>query len=303
MVIVFFFLFGIVIGSFLNVCITRIPEEISIVSPGSRCPRCETPIRPYDNVPVFAWLWLRGKCRACGQPISPMYPLIELSTGLLFVAAFLEFGITQATVKWIFFTCLLIVLTVTDLRVRMLPDVINWPGLAAGLMFSAFVPPNDGIARWLGYRLFQARLPGAAAGILDGLFGAAFGSFLLLGLAKAYKAARGREGMGMGDVKMMAMIGAFLGLRGTFLTLLAGSLLGSLIGLSVVLALYLGGWKSRVAKRASQRGLGTERGLRWAIASQYQLPLGTFLGIGALVIVYATPVVAARWQIFRWIAG
>jgi leader peptidase (prepilin peptidase)/N-methyltransferase len=302
-VIVFFFLFGIVIGSFLNVCITRIPEEISIVSPGSRCPRCETPIRPYDNVPVFAWLWLRGKCRACGQPISPMYPLIELSTGLLFVAAFLEFGITQATVKWIFFTCLLIVLTVTDLRVRMLPDVINWPGLAAGLMFSAFVPPNDGIARWLGYRLFQARLPGAAAGILDGLFGAAFGSFLLLGLAKAYKAARGREGMGMGDVKMMAMIGAFLGLRGTFLTLLAGSLLGSLIGLSVVLALYLGGWKSRVAKRASQRGLGTERGLRWAIASQYQLPLGTFLGIGALVIVYATPVVAARWQIFRWIAG
>jgi leader peptidase (prepilin peptidase) / N-methyltransferase len=302
-VIVFFFLFGIVIGSFLNVCITRIPEEISIISPGSRCPQCKTPIKPYDNVPVFAWLWLRGKCRECGQPISPMYPLIELSTGLLFVAAFLDFGITQATVKWIFFTCLLLVLTVTDLRVRMLPDLINWPGFAAGLLFSAFVPPNDGVARWLGYRLFQARLPGAAAGMLDGLFGAAFGSFLLLGLAKAYKAARGREGMGMGDVKMMAMVGAFLGLRGTFLTLLAGSLFGSVIGLSVVLALYLGGWKSRLAKRASQRGLGTERGLRWTIASQYQLPLGTFLGIGALVIVYATPVVAARGPVFRWIAG
>ena len=299
MVIVFIFLFGIVVGSFLNVCITRIPEEISIVSPGSRCPRCKTAIKPYDNVPVFGWLWLRGKCRACGEPISPMYPLIELSTGLLFVAAYLDFGITQATVKWVFFTCLVIVLTVTDLRVRMLPDVINWPGFAGGLLFSAFVPPNDGIARFLGYKFFHVWLPGAAAGILDGLIGAAFGSFLLLGLAKAYKAARGREGMGRGDVKMMAMVGAFLGLRGTFLAILVGSLLGSVIGLSVVLALYLGGWRSALAKRASRRGLGTERGLRWAIASQYQLPLGTFLGIGALAIVYATPAVAARWPIFR----
>ena len=303
MVIVFFFLFGIVIGSFLNVCITRIPEEISIVSPGSRCPRCKTPIKAYDNVPVFGWLWLRGKCRACGQPISPMYPLIELSTGLLFVAAYLDFGITQATVKWIFFTCLLIVLTVTDLRVRMLPDVINWPGLATGLLFSAFVPSNDGIGWFLTYRLFQVRLPGTAAGVLDGLIGAAFGSLLLLGLAKGYKAARGREGMGMGDVKMMAMVGAFLGVRGTFLTLLLGSLLGSVLGLSVVLALYLGGWRSALAKRASQRGLGTERGLRWTIASQYQFPLGTFLGIAALVIVYAIPVVGPRWPMFRWITG
>jgi leader peptidase (prepilin peptidase) / N-methyltransferase len=302
-VIIFFFLLGIVIGSFLNVCITRIPGEISIVSPGSHCPQCKTPIKPYDNVPVFAWMWLRGKCRACGQPISPMYPVIELSTGLLFVAAFLDFGMTQATVKWLFFTCLVIVLAVTDLRVRLLPDVITWPGFAAGLLFSAVVPPNDGFARFLGYRLFQARLPGYAAGIVDGLLGAAFGSFLLFGLAKAYKAARGREGMGMGDVKMMAMVGAFLGLRGTFLTILVGSLMGSVIGLTVVLALYAGGWKSGLAKRGSRRGLGTESGLRWAIASQYQLPLGTFLGIGALLIVYATPVVAARWPIFSGIVG
>src|SRR6266571_662836 len=268
---VFFFLFGIIVGSFLNVCITRIPEEISIVSPGSRCPKCETPIKPYDNVPVFGWLWLRGKCRACGLPISPMYPLIELATGLLFVAAYVEFGVTQATVKWLFFTCLLLILTVTDLRVRLLPDVVNWPGFAAGM--------------------------------LDGILGAVFGSFLLWGLASGYKAVRGREGMGMGDVKMMAMVGAFLGLRGTFLTLLVGSLLGSVIGLSLVLALYLGGWRSALAKRASRRGLGTENGLRWEIARQYQLPLGTFLGIGALAIVYGGPVVAAQWPILRGIVG
>jgi leader peptidase (prepilin peptidase)/N-methyltransferase len=296
---IFFFLFGLVIGSFLNVCITRIPEEISIVSPGSRCAKCGTPIKPYDNVPVFAWLWLRGKCRACGAPISLMYPLIELGTGILFVAAFYEFGFTQATVKWLFFTCLIIILTVTDLRVRMLPDAVNWPGFAAGLTFSAFVPPSDGLAYMFGWRLLHQRLPVFAAGILDGLLGAAFGSFLLWGLAALYKAVRGREGMGMGDVKMMAMVGAFLGLRGTFLTILVGSLLGSAVGLSVVVALYLGGWRSELAKRASRRGLGEENALRWALASMYQLPLGTFLGVGALTIVYGMPLVAARWPIFR----
>jgi len=298
---VFFFLFGIVVGSFLNVCITRIPEEISIVSPGSRCPKCGTPIKAYDNVPLFAWLWLRGTCRACGAPISAMYPLIELATGLLFVTAFLEFGITQTTVKWLFFTCLILILTVTDLRVRLLPDMVNGPGFAAGLMFSAFVPPDHGLAGFLVWRFLQVRLPGFAAGILDGILGAAFGSFLLWGLAAGYKAVRGHEGMGMGDVKMIAMIGAFLGLRGTFLTLLLGSLLGSVIGVGLIVALYFGGWGSGVAKRASRRGLGTEKRLRWAIARKYQLPLGTFLGIGALGIVYGGPVIEAQWPIFRGI--
>ncbi len=292
-----------IVGSFLNVCITRIPEEISIVSPGSRCPQCGKPIKPYDNVPVFAWLWLRGKCRACGEPISAMYPLIELATGLLFVAAFLEFGISQAAVKWLFFTCLILILMVTDLRVRLLPDMVNWPGFAAGLMFSAFVPPDHGIAAILAGRFLQVRLPGLAAGILDGILGAAFGSFLLWGLAAGYKALRGHEGMGMGDVKMIAMIGAFLGLRGTFLTLLVGSLLGSVVGIGLVVALYLAGWRSGVAKRANRRGLGTERRLRWAIARQYQLPLGTFLGVGALAIVYGGPVIAAQWPMLRGIVG
>jgi leader peptidase (prepilin peptidase)/N-methyltransferase len=232
-----------------------------------------------------------------------MYPLIELVTGLLFVAAFLEFGITQTTVKWLFFTCLIIILTVTDLRVRLLPDVVNWPGFAAGLLFSAFVPPGDGFAGMLLGRLLQMRLPGFAEGILDGILGAAFGGFLLWGMAAGYRLLRGHEGMGMGDVKMIAMIGAFLGLRGTFLTLLVGSLLGSLIGIGLVVALYLGGWRSALAKRASRRGLGTEQRLRWAIARQYQLPLGTFLGIGALAIVYGGPVIVGYWPGLRGILG
>jgi leader peptidase (prepilin peptidase)/N-methyltransferase len=285
-VLFFFFLFGIVIGSFLNVCIARIPKGISIVSPGSRCPRCEKPIKPYDNVPIFGWLWLRGKCRACGLPISPMYPLTELITGLLFVGCYLSFGLTAETFKWLFFACLIVILTVTDLRVRILPDAVNGPGFIAGLIFAYFVPPNDGTAILLNVRLFHAALPDATLGVLDAMLGAAFGSLLLWGAAALYKVVRRREGMGFGDVKMMAMVGAFLGLRGSFVTILLGTLLGSILGLGLIIALYAIGWKRRLAERASLRGLGKVNSLRWAIASQYQLPLGTFLGIGALVVVF-----------------
>ena len=286
MVLFSFFLFGIVIGSFLNVCISRIPEGLSIVAPGSRCPRCKTPIKPYDNVPILGWLWLRGKCRSCALPISPMYPLIELTTGLLFVACYLSFGLTVETFKWIVFVCLIIVLTITDLRVRLLPDAINGPGFIAGLIFAWFVPPGDGTAILLNVRLFHGALPEGALGILDAILGAAFGSLFLWGAAALYKVVRGREGMGFGDVKMMAMVGALLGLRCSFITILLGTLLGSILGLALIIVLYAIGWKRRLAERASRRGLGKIASLRWAIASQYQLPLGTFLGIGALVVVF-----------------
>ena len=289
MVITFFFLFGIVLGSFLNVCITRIPEGLSIVRPGSRCPRCGTPIKPYDNVPILGWILLRGKCRSCGLPISPMYPLVELLTGLLFVACYLSFGLGPATFKWMVFSCLIVVLTITDLRVRMLPDVVNWPGFAAGLIFAAFVPLNDGTTLSLAGSFGLLPPPQAVLSVLDALLGAAFGSFLLWGFAAMYKLVRGHEGMGMGDVKMMAMAGAFLGLRWTFLTILVGTLLGSIIGIAVILGLYAGGWRKQVAERASKRGLGSVSALRWAIARQYQLPLGTFLGIAALLIVFLIP--------------
>jgi leader peptidase (prepilin peptidase) / N-methyltransferase len=296
----FIFLFGLIIGSFLNVCILRIPEGVSIVAPGSRCPQCQTPIRWHDNVPVFGWLWLRGKCRNCGLAISPMYPLVELATGLLFVACFLEFGLTQAAVKWLFFTCLIIVLTITDLRVRMLPDLVNWPGFAAGLFFSTIVPPNDSSVATLCAALFRRMPPRPVLGVLDALLGAAFGSFLLWAVAVLYKRVRGRDGLGMGDVKMMAMVGAFLGVRGAFLTILLGTLMGTLVGVSVLVVLYAAGWQRKLAERASRRQMGSVSALRWAIASQYQLPLGTFLGIAALLVVYFGPAMMMRWsQLFR----
>ena len=293
--IAFILVFGLLIGSFLNVCILRIPEELSIVAPGSRCPRCQTPIKWYDNVPVLGWMWLRARCRTCALPISPMYPLVELATGLLFVVCYLEFGLTQTMVKWLFFTCLAIVLTVTDLRVRMLPDLVNWPGFAAGLFFSAAVPPDDGTAAWLSWNLGHWLLAPRLLGLLDGLLGAVFGSFMLWAVATLYKLVRGREGMGMGDVKMMAMVGAFQGVRGAFWTILLGTLLGTLVGFTIILALYLAGWQRKLAERASRRGLGTVNNLRWAIATQYQLPLGTFLGIAAMLVVYFEAVLVRHW--------
>jgi len=288
----FFFLFGLIIGSFLNVCISRIPEGLSVVSPGSRCPSCLTPIKPYDNIPVLGWVLLRGKCRTCGLPISPMYPIVEFLTGLLFLLALYQFGLTLVTVKWMVFSCLIVVLVVTDLRVRILPDAINWPGLIMGLAFTVRVPIFDPAAAFL-YTLLGIKglpaNPDLFFGLMNAVLGALLGSLLLWGAAAVYKLLRKKEGMGMGDVKMMAMVGAFLGPRGAFLTILFGTLLGSVAGIGWIALLYLAGWKRKVAERAARRGLGALSNVRWALAAKYQLPLGTFLGIGALAVVYAFP--------------
>jgi leader peptidase (prepilin peptidase) / N-methyltransferase len=260
-IIVAFFLFGLVIGSFLNVCITRIPAGVSIVSPGSRCPNCGNAVKPYDNVPVLSWLILRGKCRSCGTPISAMYPSIEIVTALLFVACFLCFGTSLHTLKWLFFSSIIVVLIVTDYRDRILPDLVNWFGAGLGLAFATRVPPADGIARMFLPRHAAATLP-------------------------------------PWGVKMMFMVGTFFGVRGAFLTVLLGTLLGTVIGVGVIVVLFTSGWKSALAKRASKMGLGGVAGLRWAIASRYQLPLGTFLGIAALLIMFFGPWTRSHWTLF-----
>ncbi len=260
------FLFGLIIGSFLNVCILRIPAGGSIVRPRSHCPACSAPIKPYDNIPVLSWLLLRGKCRACGAPISPLYPAVELLTGLLFLACFAAYGLAPEAAKWAVFSALLVVLVFTDLRERILPDKINYAGFALALVLSLFTKPVDGTALWLSNRLFDFPPPAPALSLVDALLGAAAGSGVLWLVAEGYFRLRGREGMGLGDVKMMLMAGAFLGLKRTVLTILAGSLLGSIIGLAVILI----GRKGR----------------------DYELPFGTFLGAAALLVVFfGTPVV------------
>ena len=262
------FLLGLVIGSFLNVCILRIPADKSIVLPASSCPKCGKAIAPYDNIPVLSWIFLGGKCRNCKTKISAMYPAVELLTGLLFLACYLVFGLTADALKWAVFAALLVVLTITDLRERILPDEVNFFGLGAGLLFSFFTKSLDGTALWLANRWFDFPPPQMALSFADAALGALAGSGLLWIVAEGYFRLRGREGMGLGDVKMMAAVGAFLGLKRTLLTVLMGSLLGSVIGIFLI--------------AVSKKG------------RDYELPFGTFLGAGALLVVFfGTP--ALHW--------
>ena len=254
------FLFGLIIGSFLNVCILRIPADKSIVLPASSCAKCGKAIAPYDNIPVLSWLVLGGKCRNCKTKISAMYPAVELLTGLLFLGCYFVFGFTVEALKWAVFAALLVVLTITDLRERILPDEVNFFGLGAGLLFSFFTKSADGTALWLANRWFPFAPPPMALSVADAVLGAVAGSGLLWFVAEGYFRLRGREGMGLGDVKMMAAVGAFLGVKRTMMTVLAGSLLGSVIGIALI--------------AISKKG------------RDYELPFGTFLGAGALLVVF-----------------
>lgn len=195
-----------------------------------------------------------------------MYPLVEVLTALLFLGCYGAFGLTPQAAKWAAFSALMIVLVVTDLRERILPDAVNYTGLAVGLIISFFLPTTDGTAHWLANHMFAFAPPAPALSFADALLGAALGSALLWGVSEAYLHLRGREGMGQGDVKMMLMVGAFLGAKRTLLTIFTGSVLGSVLGLAFILA----------------RRKGTD----------YELPFGSFLGMAALLVVFfGTPVV------------
>ncbi len=264
------FVFGLAIGSFLNVCILRIPAGRSIVLPASSCPKCNTPIKPWDNIPVLSYLILRGKCRSCGTKISPMYPAVEFLTAALFLLCYLAFGVSLMTFKWSIFSAIIVVLVFTDIRERILPDLVNFTGFAIGLVLSLFTPPSDGIALWLAGRVFAFPPPLPVLSLTDSLLGAAFGSGVLWVISEGYFRLRGREGMGLGDVKMMLMAGSFLGLRRTILTILGGSLLGTVIGLAIIII----------------RRKGTD----------YELPFGAFLGGASLLVVFfGSPVV--EWYV------
>jgi len=239
------FTFGAIAGSFLNVCIARIPSGDSIVHPPSHCPKCKAPISVYDNIPLLSYLMLRGRCRTCGERISPRYFLVELLTAALAVALFYKFGLGPAFFVGFIFVAALLAISFIDLDVRIVPDVISLPGIVLGLFCSV-----------LGYYFFYDPaeiIPSPFSSLIGVLVGGGF----LLALAWVYEAVTGVEGMGGGDIKLLAMIGAFLGWPSIPVTLFLSSLGGSVIGLSAMLI----------------KGVGR----------RYALPFAPFLCLGALL--------------------
>jgi len=210
----FAFVFGMVVGSFLNVCICRMPKNESIVSPPSHCPHCSYQIRWYDNIPLVSYLLLRGKCRGCGAHISLQYPLVELINGVLTLLLFLRFGPTLAFAALFLFCSALVVITFIDIEHQIIPDEISLPGIAVGFVLSFFLKGHT----WL-----------------NSLLGILLGGGSLLLVAYTYQLLTGKEGMGGGDIKLLAMMGAFLGWKAVPFIIFASSLVGSLIGVSIML--------------------------------------------------------------------
>jgi leader peptidase (prepilin peptidase)/N-methyltransferase len=266
--------FGLVIGSFLNVVILRLPQGASISTPRSRCPQCKQLIHWYDNIPVVSYLLLGGACRRCKKKISIRYPLVEALTGAVSILLYMKFGLT---VEWAIFLGLsaaLIVLAFIDLDHRILPDPITLNGIWIGMLVSVYLAqPSPLVARMFRSVGIEGASPRMIA-LASSLLGAIVGGGLLWAVAEAYLRLRGIEGMGFGDVKMMAMVGAFLGAPLALLTIMFGSLLGSIVGLVLI----------RCANKTRE----------------YELPFGTFLSFaGVFAVLYGDELV--RWYVDRLI--
>ena len=269
---IFIFFTGLCIGSFLNVCIYRIPLGKSIVSPGSSCPHCGISISFLDNIPILSFLLLRGKCRACGQRISIQYPLVELLCGLAFFACARVWLFAPPTYVNSLFLAIIIILIFTDYNHRILPNTITLPGVLSGILLSPFQMPEvySDLFSWKAAAMLGSENSSAVLAWSGSVFGAIIGGVPLYLFAFAYELVRRRQGLGMGDVKMMAMVGAFIGWRLALLTIFVGSLLGTAVGILLILF----------------RKINT----------QGKLAFGVFLGIGsALCLFYGFSFV--RWYL------
>jgi len=247
---------GLLIGSFLNVCIFRLPRDLSVVRPArSFCPSCEKTIAWYDNIPVASYVMLGGRCRHCKERISLRYPLVEVATAVLFGVCVAALGWSLPALKYCIFSAIMVTLIATDIEERILPDEFTIGGAAIGLIFSAFVPVELGLAVIVMPFAIATRWRSVADAVIGA--GGAGGVFWLIGWG--FEKIRHREGLGLGDVKMVAMIGAFLGLSQTLVTMFAASLLGSIVGLTYIFA---------TRKKASE----------------YHLPFGSFIGAAGLAV-------------------
>lgn len=242
-------LFGALVGSFLNVCIYRLPRRESIVWPGSHCPACSQPIAWYDNIPMVSYLILAGRCRNCKTPISWRYPAVEVLNAIGYVGLLWFFGISWVTVAYGLLYSSLLIVAGTDISHKIIPNAITFPGMVIGLLSAATILP---------------------LGLVNGLLGLLVGGGVLWLMAWISPYLFGKEGMGGGDIKLLAMIGAFLGWKPALMTIMVGSLLGSIVGITLIGA--------RVIKR------------------EEYIPFGPFLVCGALVALFFGQPILAWYQ-------
>ena len=327
-----FFLLGLALGSFMNVCIYRMPQRIlvrddleelqsqaelnasdeltrriedlrqrerslSVAAGRSNCPSCGGKIAWFDNIPLVSWLVLLGRCRHCRAPISPRYAVVEVLTGVLFLACYEQFGMTLAAAKYCALSVLLLGLIFTDAEHQLLPDALTIPGLVIGLVSSYFVPIRD---LFLGMFLYMLPMAGdrlarasttAQAGwpsVGQSAIGALVGAGFIYGAGAMYRAMRHRAGMGFGDVMMMAMDGSFLGVALTMLTVFTASFVGSAFGLGTMLVVWLRRTRRRIARTGEAVPMARRRAWRSAMAvyGHFLIPFGVFLGAMALFAVF-----------------
>ena len=252
------FIFGSIIGSFLNVVILRLPNpDQSIAFPPSHCPKCDAPLHWYENIPILSYLFLRGKCAHCGVAISPQYPIVELLTGLMGVALFATFGLTVTALGYFIFCCALITIIWIDLHHQIIPDVISLPGIISGFAFS-FV---SSFVTWQ-----------------DSLIGLVVGGAIFYLISSSYYLLRKQQGLGGGDIKLLAMLGAFLGWQSLLFIIFASSVTGTIAGLA--------------AMRSQKKGGST------------RIPFGPFLAVSGLIYLLFRPQVQQLFQLYiNFVAG
>ncbi len=245
------FIIGLIVGSFLNVCIYRLPRSLSIVSPPSACPRCHESIKPWHNVPVISFIVLQGKCRNCGGPISFRYPLVELLNGFLYLTVVTSFGMGMHTLLICMLVSALVVITFIDLDFQIIPDALTLPGIVIGLVSASFLFPDPFLAGDAGHEI---------VGVTNSLAGLLLGGGLFYLIANLGRLMSGTDALGGGDIKLMTMVGAFMGWKAVLLTTFVGSVTGSLAGIFLIVA----------------KGKGRKS----------KIPFGPFLALGALVTLF-----------------
>jgi leader peptidase (prepilin peptidase)/N-methyltransferase len=265
------FIFGLLVGSFLNVCIVRLPRDRSIVNPPSHCPRCKSSIKFYDNIPIVSFLLLRGKCRSCGEPISCRYPFVELMNGLFYVWIMSEFGIGGEAFLVMAFCSSLIVITFIDFDFQIIPDVITFPGMLLGVMIGPFFMSTLNVPLPFNLGHFMPHAWPLLVNFLNSVIGLLGGALPLLAIGWIWEKLRHVEAMGGGDVKLMGMVGSFLGWKGALLTIMIGAFVGSVVGLGLIML-----------KRHKMDNV---------------IPFGPFLALGAVATTFYGP------DIISWYLG